>query len=312
VSRAARAHHVLVVDDNQDHLDILSLSLKHHGLDPVSANSVAAATAEIAHRVPDIILLDATMPEVSGFEFLKRLRSQAETRSVPIIMVSALGNPDDIVRGLQAGASDYVTKPVNLPVLLARIRTQLKMGELVSRLQIQTDVLKNLAAFDDLTGLLNRRSFLDALAGELSRCQRHHGRLAIAMMDLDRFKRVNDSHGHAAGDAVLRGFAELAQAQMRDQDVLGRYGGEEFAACFIESDVEGALQAAERIRKSLEEHSFQCGDHQVRVTISIGVTTLHERFDAGPAQLIGEADKALYDAKRGGRNRICMFELTGT
>lgn len=298
---------ILVVDDSELDRLILERALSRRGYDVSLVSSGEEALATIAVKAPDVVLLDIVLPGMSGLELLQALREQPTTQSTPILLLSALSKTQDVVEGLSKGANDYVTKPVVVPILLARVEALLRSSALVRNLEAQTEVLWKLAAYDELTGIANRRSIFHALEQEIARSERYGRELSILMMDVDHFKRVNDGQGHVAGDAVLRGVAAVLQGSFRTIDVVGRYGGEEFCAILPETGAEGARRSAERARVAVESHAMEVNDTRLSVTISVGVTTMVP----GPAaelDLLHQADLALLDAKRSGRNRAVVFE----
>ncbi|HVY46930.1 MAG TPA: diguanylate cyclase, partial [Minicystis sp.] len=258
--------------------------------------------------VPDLVLLDVFMPETSGFEVLARLRGDPKTRTVPVIVVSALADTAHVVQGLERGANDYVTKPVVIPILTARIEALLRASALVKHLEVQKELLAKLAAFDELTGVYNRRSLFHALETEIARSARYGRGLSVLMVDVDRFKGVNDAHGHRVGDDVLRIIAERLAAALRTTDVVARYGGEEFCVLLPETLADGAGRAAERVRDAIASRPVLVADRELAVTVSIGVTS----WDAvgPPPDLLGEADAALLAAKRDGRNCVRAADPT--
>lgn len=306
--KRSKACRVLVVDDELPAIDFLRRRLERLGYQVNTAQSTEEALGEIRKRLPNIVLLDIAMPEVSGIELLRQLRQNSETQTLPVIMVSALGDTDNIVTAIREGANDYVTKPINMPVLTARMETHLKMAGLVHHLEAQTQILAKLAAFDELTGLYNRRAMIGALEATLKRMRVYRSPLSVLMMDLDHFKNVNDNYGHAAGDAVLREFARRLGTAVRQADIRCRYGGEEFCVLLPETGGEGAQVIAERIRKAIEQPLFPIDkDKEIPVTVSIGLATLMPKEDLEPAMLLENADKALYRAKQEGRNRVALF-----
>jgi diguanylate cyclase (GGDEF)-like protein len=257
------------------------------------------------HQLPDVILLDAMMPDMDGYAVLQALRASAVTRDIPVIFVTALKTPEDETRALDAGAADFITKPVNASVVRARVRTQLTVKR-------QSDALRRLTLTDGLTGVANRRSFDETLANEWRRCARAQVPLAIVMVDIDEFKNYNDAYGHQAGDACLR---QVAQAMLRSagrpQDLVARYGGEEFAILLPQEDVRGAEGVA---RKLLDEVSLLSIPHARSkvapwVSVSMGLAAIIPGDSVEPAQLIGRADELLYQAKQAGRNRYCAAAL---
>ena len=303
-SVAKRAFHVLIVDDDLSDLELFQHQLTLHDFQVTTAQSAEDCLEQIKNKTPDLILLDILMPETSGLELLHILRQDEKTATIPVILISGLGDTDDIVKGLEKGANDYITKPINLPILLARMHTQLRMGQLLKRLKTQTKILSRLAALDELTGIYNRRSMYDVLQTEFQRHLRYGHPLSILMMDIDHFKGVNDGYGHAAGDEVLRDFVDTVSKLLRSNDMLSRYGGEEFCAVLPESDEQSAEKVAERIRKTIQDSDFPVRDTQVSITVSIGIATLKPGMEKDVRWLLETADKALYRAKQRGRNCV--------
>jgi diguanylate cyclase (GGDEF)-like protein len=301
-----RKSHVLVIDDDPVNLLVFRRALERRGYEVITADSAEAANDALAIHVPDIVLLDIFMPKTSGFEFLAELRDDIKTASVPVILISALADTNHIVEGLDRGANDYITKPVVIPILTARIEALLRASALVKSLEVQKELLAKLAAFDDLTGLYNRRSLFHAFETELARCQRYRRGVSILMVDIDRFKDVNDRHGHRAGDEVLRQVADSLIGSLRTIDVVCRYGGEEFCIVLPETQLEGAVRAAERVRAAIEARPFSIpGVGPLRVTVSVGVASwAPDGTMLEPPDLLAEADAALLAAKRAGRNSV--------
>ncbi len=305
--RDSRTYLILVVDDEPANVELLDRRLRRAGYEVSTASSAQEALAEVARRPPNLMLLDICMPGMSGLEVLRTLRAAPDTHLLPIIMVTGLSATEDIVEAIQSGANDYVTKPINMPVLLARVETQLRVSGLLIQLEAQTKILGHLAAFDELTGVYNRRSLMGALEAQLSRLHQQHSALSLLMIDLDRFKDVNDTHGHAVGDAVLREFARRVAESARDADIVARYGGEEFCLILPESDVIVAEMVAERVRSAVADRPFRVADADIVVTASIGAASLEPGSTAAPAELLEQADRALYEAKRAGRNCVRAF-----
>ncbi|MBI5365578.1 MAG: diguanylate cyclase [Planctomycetes bacterium] len=299
-----KSYYVLAVDDEPNNLEILSRRLTRQEYEVGVALSAAEAAAELDRRVPDLILLDINMPTVNGIELLRRLRAAPRTHTLPIIMVSALTDTENIVTALHEGANDYVTKPINLPVLLARMETQLRMAALVMHLETQGKLLATLAAMDHLTGVYNRRSMGEAFEVERSRSRRSGRPLSLLMLDLDHFKRVNDTHGHAAGDQVLKEFTVRLRDAVRAPDIIGRHGGEEFVILLPETEEPAALLAAERVRTAIASAPFPIEKGAIPVTASIGVVAVPPEYAGTFEEALAGADQALYRAKEGGRNCV--------
>jgi diguanylate cyclase (GGDEF)-like protein len=295
---------VLLVEDSPVSLRVYSQQLGKRGYLVSTAASAAEAKSLLDKAVPDLVLLDIFMPDVSGFELLSDLRADPRTARVPVILISALSEADHVVEGLELGANDYVTKPIVLPVLIARMEALLRASDLVRKLEVQTELLAKLAAYDELTGAYNRRSMFHHLEAERARSQRYGRCLSVLMVDVDHFKRVNDEHGHRAGDQVLAWFSQLLVGQLRSMDFVCRYGGEEFCVLLPETPAEGALKVAERLRVAAERSPFTSAGLSLTVTASIGVATWDPAAARDVPDLLLRADSALLEAKRAGRNQV--------
>ena len=293
-----------MVEDSRVSLEVYAQRLEKRGYQVATAISAEEARAELEAGVPDLILLDVFMPKVSGFEFVRELRADPKTSRVPIILISALSDTQHIVEGLELGANDYVTKPIVMPILTARMEALLRSSELVRRLEVQTELLSKLAAFDDLTGVYNRRSMFHHLEAELSRCRRYGRSLGILMVDIDHFKRVNDEHGHLVGDQALRWVATTLQNELRSMDFLCRYGGEEFCAILPETNRPGVARAGERLRAAIERTLFKQDEVQLSLSISLGGASWAADESNDIPDLLARADAALLEAKRNGRNQV--------
>ncbi|MTW13752.1 diguanylate cyclase [Pseudoduganella eburnea] len=295
----ARNGRLLIVDDAMENIQILNhvLGEEHEVL--FAMNGVKALELARQHR-PDLILLDAVMPEMDGYEVCAALRATEDLRDIPVIFVTALTTPEDETRALEAGAVDFITKPFNVAVVRARVRTHLTLKR-------QSDAMRELTLTDALTGVANRRSFNDALDNEWRRCARSHTPLSVIMIDIDHFKLYNDAYGHQAGDICLRQVANaMVQCAGRTPDLLARYGGEEFVILLPQASAEGAETVAQRILAAVRELAIphrmsSAGD---TVTVSLGISTIVPAEGSCDADsLVRVADGALYEAKKEGRNR---------
>jgi len=243
---------------------------------------------------PDLILLDIVMPGMSGFDVLSVLKESEITRSIPVICITGLNSVSDEEKGFRMGAVDYITKPFHQSIVKARIETHLNIVE-------QIRMIEQLCLFDSLTKAPNRRSFDDHMAIEWGRSMREQTYLSILMIDLDHFKKLNDTFGHQHGDTVLKEVANLIKSTIkRSADFFARWGGEEFTVLLPSTMLNGALALAEAIRAKIEAESS--------VTVSIGVASMTPSPESSITDFITQADKALYDAKRDGRNRIVFYE----
>jgi diguanylate cyclase (GGDEF)-like protein len=304
MSSTRKRYRILMVEDSRVSLEVYAQRLERRGYQMATAISAEEARVELETAVPDLILLDVFMPKVSGFDFVRELRADPKTSRVPIILISALSDTQHIVEGLELGANDYVTKPIVMPILTARMEALLRSSELVRRLEVQTELLSKLAAFDDLTGVYNRRSMFHHLEAELSRCRRYGRSLGVLMVDIDHFKRVNDEYGHLVGDQALRWVATTLQNELRSMDFLCRYGGEEFCAILPETNRAGVLRAGERLRSAIERTLFTHSDVQLSLSISVGGASWAAEESTEFPDLMARADTALLEAKRSGRNQV--------
>ena len=256
----------------------------------------------------DLILCDLMMPGIDGFKFLSLKQSKPEYTEVPVIMLTGEEDVRAKVRGLEAGASDYLTKPFHDEELVARVRVHLKIKTLQDELREKNLKLEALTRTDELTGVNNRRFFMETLRAEYLRSERYRTPLVYAMVDIDHFKRINDTHGHLMGDRALVAVANVLQKAVRMQDVLGRYGGEEFAIIMPHTDREGGELAVERCRKQIEQNIVQLDATELQVTASVGVVC-YPRDDVRRLEdLIALADAALYRAKDAGRNQVIVAD----
>lgn len=290
---------VLVVDDTPTNLHILSEALRHTYDVRIATNGADALRVLRGALRPDLVLLDVMMPELDGFEVCRTISSDASLRDIPVIFLTARDAPSDQLHGLQLGAVDYVTKPFDVPVLLARVQAQL-------RLKQRSDQLEASAARDGLTGLFNRRRLEEHLEAEWQRCLRSPGPLSVLMADIDAFKGFNDAFGHVRGDACLRSVAKaLAEAVTRRTDLLARYGGEEFTAVLAHTDSQGAGAVAERMRLNVSGLAIPhpCSPAGPMVTVSVGYATTIPKRERSWIHLVESADRALYAAKTLGRDR---------
>jgi diguanylate cyclase (GGDEF)-like protein len=313
---------VLIADDDAALVKLVRTSLARQGYTFLEANNGNEALTLVRQEKPDLLLLDVEMPDLGGVEVCRIVKANPGEGGfgfVPIILMTARRGGK--VEGLELGADDYLIKPFDMLELSARVKSMLRLkvlqDALVDRnkeldrvnreLEHKRAELLELSRTDGLTGLYNRRHFEERLEAEFSRAQRYRAPLSCLLLDIDHFKKVNDTHGHPVGDLVLREVAQVARRMLRDVDVIARYGGEELIALLPETGQEDAAQVAERIRASVAALRLT-GQAQagapVRVTCSIGLATYPaEAIDSGEA-LVQVADQCLYSAKNGGRNQV--------
>jgi diguanylate cyclase (GGDEF)-like protein len=292
-------HTILVVDDAKDTQLLLDFDLTKAGYKVLCCDSGEEALLRIESSDIDLILLDMYMPGLSGLQTLEKIKAEERHLNTSIIMLSASNDEDEVVSALELGAADYVVKPYIAKILLARIRTAIKLKE-------KTEQLEYLAKTDFLTGIHNRGSFFDLSTHAINLSNRAGQPLVIAMLDIDHFKRVNDNYGHDAGDKVLVEFVACLTENFREYDILGRVGGEEFGVCLPNTTIEDAYSVCERLREQVERLIVLAGDNneqRVKTTVSIGLAAAQGDF-LSIDHLLKQADNALYYAKEHGRNRV--------
>ena len=252
----------------------------------------------------DVVICDVDMPRMDGFKFLQLVESRPELQGIPIIMLTGKMDFNSKIKGLEQGASDYLTKPFDAGELVARVKVQLKIKSLQDELRKANELLKKLTNIDHLTNLFNRRYLAEVLDGEFFRARRNNEYLSLIIVDIDYFKNVNDTYGHQNGDVVLAAVASLAQRQLRAYDSAARYGGEEFVLLIPGTSLAGGVMVAERLRQSVLDFSFPPPMEDLTVTISAGVATYPSPLVDSVDSLFRQADEALYRAKQSGRNRV--------
>jgi two-component system cell cycle response regulator len=290
---------ILIVDDMLTNVLLLEALVKTiSDTAPVCFTEPEAALAWCRKNEPDLVLLDYMMPGLDGIALLKAIRGLPHMSTVPVVLVTGQEDTAARYRAFEAGAADFITKPIDELELRVRTRNMLK-------LRANARDLYRLATTDELTGLANRRSFLAGLEDEATRALRYPGqRVSLAILDVDHFKRVNDTYGHPIGDATLREVSAVCKGLFRKVDLVGRIGGEEFATLLPATVLDDAALVCDRLRQQVAETEIRAGETPFRVTISVGIA----EFTPGEttAQLLARADHALYAAKTGGRNRIAL------
>lgn len=252
----------------------------------------------------DIILCDLEMPRIDGFKFLSMMKSRPDLQDTPVLMLTGMNDRDLKIKGLEQGASDYITKPFDPEELVARVKVHLKIKNLQDDLKRTNELLLELSNTDHLTGLFNRRYLMEALDKEVQRSSRKGGSLSLLLLDIDHFKQVNDTYGHLQGDAVLQKVAQQLQKELRTYDIAARYGGEEFIAVLPDATMKEAAFVAERIRASVQASRFNGALAPLNLTVSLGVALYTLNDGTTIDTFIKRADDALYRAKANGRNRV--------
>ena len=289
---------VLIVDDDPATQGAISRILGLAGYDVTHVANGAEALEVLQRGPPDFIINDWDMPVLSGAEFCRLVRLGELPHYVYIVMLAGM-SAERLVEGLSSGADDFITKPVKSQELLARMQAGMRVLELEKR-------LRSLASYDPLTELLNRRAFFDAFEKESKRSRRTGCPLSCAMIDVDRFKNINDTYGHLVGDAALKSVARVLKEWSRDTDYIGRYGGEEFAALLPDTNEQGAVVWAERLRYAIAGSPVFVDEAAIPITVSVGVAQQYRSTDA-PEKLLDRTDQALFEAKRSGRNLVVAF-----
>jgi diguanylate cyclase (GGDEF)-like protein len=296
---------VLVVDDDRDVREALAEVLVANGYEPVTAKNGDDALALLDRDdAVELVLLDINMPERDGFDILRRLKAYDRRRDIPVICLSARSAVEDRIAGLKLGAADYLAKPFDVQELFARMARPLRVKRVLERLDRAKAVAEHLSLTDPLTGLPNRRDLERRLGEELDRAHRSGEWLGCLMIDVDRFKEVNDCFGHAAGDAVLGEVSSALEASLRSFDVVARFGGDEFVALLPGAPLEAARQVAEALCDVVSTLAVRVGRNDpIRLSISVGAVAHEPDSSEGAAALLARADAALFEAKRTGRNR---------
>jgi two-component system cell cycle response regulator len=299
---------VLIADDSLVIRAVVRAHLEDKGYAVQEAVDGIAAVERCRAVRPDVVLLDIEMPGLDGYQVLERLKADPDVRDIPVVFLTSRGGMDDVVAGLDAGAHDYLRKPFEPPELVARVAAAAQVKKLQDELRRRNAELDQrnaeldrVSRTDGLTGLFNRRHLDEELIRQYSISRRNRTPISVLLLDIDHFKNVNDSYGHPAGDQVLQEFARRLTGQVRLEDIVGRWGGEEFLVVLPGADPRAAAVVAERIRLATADEPVLIDGAGIRVTVSGG-------YASGPLDLpdqqVSRADAALYEAKLAGRNRM--------
>ncbi|MBL4798370.1 MAG: diguanylate cyclase [Oleispira sp.] len=284
---------ILIVDDAPSNIQILAAILKKTFHIKVATNGSDCLKIATTEPKPDLILLDVEMPDMNGYEVCERLMGD-EKKPIPIIFVTGRNNDGDEEKGLNLGAVDYITKPISPAIVLARVKTHIELKQ-------QRDAFEVMAMHDQLTGIYNRHYLIEAAQHKIARATRHKQPLSLLMLDIDHFKAVNDTYGHSKGDEVLQEVSQVLKTQNRTEDVVARFGGEEFIILLDQCDSDSAEQKSQYLRKTIEE----LNPSGIKITISIGIAQLNQTGDSFD-DLLKRADLAVYQAKDQGRNCVVV------
>jgi len=294
---------VLIVQAEQAERAVQKALFTEAGMSVVEACSGAEALEFLATDRPDLVVLGRTLPDMDGLDLLPRLKS-GELDFVPVLVASHRGETAERVRGLQLGADDYIPRPCDPAEFLARAKALLRTKQAHDRIRKLQITLEQMVVSDPLTGLHNRRYLMDRMLQEMQRSDRHGEPLALAMIDLDAFKPINDQFGHVLGDKVLRAVGSAITKSVRVSDIAARYGGDEFAVILPQTPAEGAMRVCERLLRNISEIVLQDETGRTfRITASLGLAYYPADDVETPEDLVHSADGALYGAKRSGKNR---------
>ena len=295
---------VLVVDDSPVSRKLVEHALEQEAYAPVFAQNGSEALELYAKHAPSIVITDWMMPDLSGLELCQHVRGDAQHPYTYIIVLTSKSEKDNVVEGLGAGADDYLTKPFDPSELLARIGVGRRTVELHREIEAKNKLLKKMALTDSLTDLPNRRALEEWAGRQLRGAARHGYSIWVVYLDLDLFKNINDSHGHDAGDEVLRKLAKILRENTRASDISGRIGGDEFLWVITHGDEKGMRTAVERLREQFSSQKFCFGSDNISVSASYGACGFRGNQPPDFRELVKKADEALYGAKRAGRNQI--------
>jgi diguanylate cyclase (GGDEF)-like protein len=299
-----KSFHVVVVDDDAAIRRLVRLFLTRSGYEVVEFTTGGEARTELTRSQWDLAILDRRLPDLDGVVLCHELKSNPEFRNRYIIMLTGEDDDQAKVEGLDLGADDYITKPFQHSELLARIRAGKRIVDLQKELLESNKRLELLSITDGLTKLYNHRHFQDEMARAFEESQRYQRPLSLAIIDIDFFKKINDTYGHAIGDEVLKYIAALFRDSIRSTDLAARYGGEEFAVMMPETELNEAIAFAEKIRTLVEQAVINTATDEIRATVSIGVSSVPFSRISSAKGMVVAADKALYRAKKNGRNQV--------
>ncbi|HEX8845044.1 MAG TPA: diguanylate cyclase [Pyrinomonadaceae bacterium] len=300
---------ILVADDEPVNRALIQRRLQREGYRILTAQNGSVAVEMTREALPDLVILDVMMPEMDGMDACRLIKEDPATRDIPVIFLSARDETEMKVSGLTLGANDYISKPFKAEELLARVHVAIRLKR--ERDQLRTDaeeaaaraeVAQERAMTDALTGLLNRYGLQHILAREQAEARRYNRSLSCLVIDLDNFKTINDTYGHAVGDLALQQVAGILKEALRGSDTVFRYGGEEFLVLLPETALDGALALGEKIRAASAARPFGDGQRVFNLTLSAGASSLCEGESGN--DMIARADMALYQAKEEGRNRV--------
>jgi two-component system cell cycle response regulator len=299
---------ILVADDSPIYRKLVEQSLSQEHYTVLLAKSGRQAMDLFTEHQPSLVITDWSMPDISGIELCQRIRRDYQQSYAYVILLTGNTDKEEVIEGLAAGADDYLTKPFHPGELQARVRVGRRIVDLHREIQDKNRQLEEMALTDALTGLPNRRAIDFWASRQLSGAIRHDFAVWVIMADLDHFKSINDTHGHDAGDIVLKSFGEILKSNTRKSDICGRLGGEEFLVIITHVEKENVTLAIERIRQKFAAQKFTVAQHTFGATASFGIAGIRGTACPDFSDLVTRADAALYSAKSQGRNRV-EFEM---
>ena len=301
---------VLIVDDDSLVLARLKELVAGAGYEVRTAAGGVEALSSLKERAASIVIMDLNMPGMDGLDLCRRIREHSWPGYIYIVLLTARDKEEDVLAGLDAGADDYLSKRTSSAHFVARLRTAKRILALEYWLKNALEKKRELAMTDPLTGIYNRRYFMRHLGRELKRAQRFGGDVSLLLLDIDHFKRVNDTYGHVTGDIVLKKLTrQISGCLKRATDWCARLGGEEFAIVLEGTDLAGACACAEKVRRAVANTSVETAAGSIHITVSIGVSGLHgtaNRATVTVQSLLDRADRNLYASKASGRNRVTL------
>jgi diguanylate cyclase (GGDEF)-like protein len=302
---------LLVADDDEVTRERLCQMLRDAGYEIESARDGQEAVDRVTKSGVDLVLLDATMAKLSGLEACRLIKGITQESFLPVIIATVRTDPSSRIEGVQIGADDYVTKPFEEAEVLGHVSSMLRIKRLYDEMQSARAKLERVSVHDELTGVFNYRYLHGRLAEEFKKAERQHEPLACCVLDVDQLKTMNDKGGRAFGDAVLRGVADVIKRNVRDSDVVVRYGGDEFLVVLPATHFAGSLAVADRIWRDVGARPWEAPNGKFTLTASLGVALFPSRDVRTREMLLKAADQALLQAKREGGNRLCVFQQKG-
>lgn len=297
---------ILLVEDSATQALKVEYALRGGGHVVITAKDGEEGRDMFLAQKPDLVLMDIVLPKKDGLSLCKEIKAHPTQSFTPVILLTNQGDIASKVKGFEMGADDYLTKPFDNEELLARVKSMLRIKELQDNLHRLVNHLELISTIDELTQVANRRRFNEILRMEYERSRRYKHDVCLIMIDIDRFKRVNDTHGHPFGDVVLKEVAARIRSTIRRVDYAARYGGEEFTVLCPSTSAENGAVLAEKLRAAVETSRIERDGDLVPVTISIGVASGFESGAKSPEELVALADEALYESKKNGRNRVSI------